>query len=396
MKVVVISLKTATQRREFITEQMDGLAIPFQFFDALSPNDLDESLFLNRPKYLSKEAVATFETHRAAIKSVKGSSEPVLILEDDAKCHYDDVVNRIENYLSVVPRYDMLFTGYIEKPGFGDKERTEKTPLGDLFYSIKNFIGFHSYVVNPISVDKILLRIGNPTDHVDVRVSELINKREIIGVFTREKLFSQSGFPTQIPKRKDLVAESRKFNKIFQIGFNRCGTTSIHEFFKKNGLSSIHWDRGYLARTIKSNVDAKRDILFGYENWDCFTDMETVVNDIFIYTQYFKELDRQYPNSKFILNFRPLDKWILSREGHGKGTYIQIYMKNWSMTREEVIERWKREWNGHISAVKEYFKDRSDDLCIFDIETEGDKFVDYMGTLMELRSKEFGHHNVTT
>lgn len=396
MKVLVVSLLSATERRKFIKEQMERLSIPFEFFDALSPKDLDESLFLNRPKYLSKEAVATFETHRAVIKSVKGSSEPVLILEDDVTCHCDDVLTKIKNYLSVVPRYDMLFIGYMEKLGFGKREGTEKTPLGDLFYDIKNFIGFHSYIVNPVSVDKILMRIGEPNEHVDVRASELINRREIIGVFTKDKLFSQSGFPTQIPKKKDLVAESRKFNKIFQIGFNKCGTTSIHKFFKENGLSSIHWDRGYLARTIKSNVDAKRDILFGYDKWDCFTDMEDVSKDIFVYTQYFKELDRQYPNSKFMLNIRPVEKWLKSRENHGRGTYIEIYMKNWGMTHEEVIKRWMRGWNEHISTVKEYFKNRPNDLCVFDIETESDKFVEYMDSLMELKTKEFGQYNITT
>ena len=70
-------------------------------------------------------------------------------------------------------------------------------------------------------------------------------------------------------------------------------------------------------------------------------------------------------------------------------------MKNWNMTREEVIKRWRREWNEHISAVKKYFKGRPDDLCIFDIETESGKFVEYMDSLMELKTKEFGQYNIT-
>jgi hypothetical protein len=267
--------------------------------------------------------------------------------------------------------------------------------LGDLFYEVKNFIGFHSYIVNPISVDKILMRIGHPDEHIDVKTSNLINNREIIGVFTREKLFSQSSFPTQIPKKKDIVTEERNFNKIFQIGFNKCGTTSIHEFFKKNGLNSVHWDRGYLARTIKSSIEKNRDILFGYDKYDCFTDMEDTLNDIFIYTKYYKELDKQYPNSKFILNLRPLDKWLRSRESHAGGKYIEIYMKNWNITRNEVIERWIREWNEHIESIKDYFKDRPNDLLIFDIESESDTFVSYIETLTKIKYKDFGHHNIT-
>lgn len=41
--------------------------------------------------------------------------------------------------------------------------------------------------------------------------------------------------------------------KIFQIGFNKVGTVSLHEFFLKNGISSVHWDRGNLSKTIHSN-----------------------------------------------------------------------------------------------------------------------------------------------
>jgi hypothetical protein len=37
-------------------------------------------------------------------------------------------------------------------------------------------------------------------------------------------------------------------NKIFQIVFNRCGTSSLYHFFKNNGLVSIHWNKGNLAK----------------------------------------------------------------------------------------------------------------------------------------------------
>lgn len=36
--------------------------------------------------------------------------------------------------------------------------------------------------------------------------------------------------------------------KIFQIGFNKCGAVSLHKFFLDNGLKSIHWDNGNLAK----------------------------------------------------------------------------------------------------------------------------------------------------
>ena len=30
--------------------------------------------------------------------------------------------------------------------------------------------------------------------------------------------------------------------KVFQIGFNKCGTKSLMDFFVQNGYPSVHWD----------------------------------------------------------------------------------------------------------------------------------------------------------
>jgi hypothetical protein len=182
-------------------------------------------------------------------------------------------------------------------------------------------------------------------------------------------------------------------NKIFQIGFNKCGTVSIHKFFIKNGLKSVHWDKGNLANTIKENHENNLPILKGYEDFDCFSDMENVKMGLYIPILYFKELDKQYPNSKFILNVRPIDNWIKSRLNHGK--YLEISKETLNLSEEEIIELWKKQWNTHINEVKEYFKERPNDLCIFDIETEGDKFIKYIGNLIELKIFEFPHRNKT-
>ena len=67
MDIKVLSLKSAKKRREYMESQLSGT--PFSFFDALSPNDIDQSLFNNKPDFLSVEAVATFESHRNIISS---------------------------------------------------------------------------------------------------------------------------------------------------------------------------------------------------------------------------------------------------------------------------------------------------------------------------------------
>ena len=53
--------------------------------------------------------------------------------------------------------------------------------------------------------------------------------------------------------------------KVFQIGFNKCGTTSLHQFFQRSGLRSVHWDGGYLAPRMEDNIRAGRRAIAGYE-----------------------------------------------------------------------------------------------------------------------------------
>lgn len=183
------------------------------------------------------------------------------------------------------------------------------------------------------------------------------------------------------------------FNKIFQIGFNKCGTTSIHQFFLNNGLRSVHWDLGNLAKTIQNNHQQNKPLLGDYELYHCYTDMESTSDNIFIYLTHYQELDKQYPNSKFILNVRNVDDWIQSRLKHPN--YLQIYKSITGLDKEGVIKHWKEIWNSHIIEVTEYFKDRPQDLVIFDIETEQHKFVDFMSNLIELKDIEFLKMNKT-
>ena len=181
--------------------------------------------------------------------------------------------------------------------------------------------------------------------------------------------------------------------KIFQIGFNKCGTVSLHKFFESNKLKSIHWDKGRLAKTIQNNYISGFPLLRGYENIDCFTDMESQEDNIFIYLTLFKELDKQYPNSKFILNLRQRDKWIESRINHRD--YLLVYQRITGLDREGVINLWINDWESHIKSVNEYFKGRIDDLLIFDIESESEKLIEFMSKITTVTNKNFGQYNIT-
>jgi hypothetical protein len=185
----------------------------------------------------------------------------------------------------------------------------------------------------------------------------------------------------------------RKINKIFQIGFNKCGTVSLYHFFEDNGLKPIHWGMGMLATTIKYNHNNNLPLLKGYEKYDVFTDMENVHQNLYIHLTHYKELDKQYPNSKFILNLRPIDNWIKSRVNHPN--YLNVFKQMTGFDEEGVINLWKKQWYDHIESVQDYFKDRPNDLLVFDIETEQNKLIQFMSEYIELKSTDFGHHNKT-
>ena len=188
-------------------------------------------------------------------------------------------------------------------------------------------------------------------------------------------------------------------NRIFQIGFNKCGTLSIHNLFNNHtepALKSLHWENGTLAYNIQQNIDNGLMPLDGYESINVFTDMEAQISDsckeyyVFIFKNY-KFLDKKYPNSRFILNTRNINNWIISRLNHKNGLKIHngrsvkiknpepYYISQFKMynidSMSKLISIWENEWHEHHLDVMNYFRDRSNDLLVFDIETDSfDKF----------------------
>ncbi len=201
MKVVVLSLKDATTRREYMQSVLSNQNIEFEFVNSLSPLDVDPKLFLNSPFYLSNEAVATFETHRMILQMVKDSGETTLVLEDDATPLVKFVLDEINFLLKTELTWDIMLVGYTQHI------RIDKYLLNNYFVKLAKFIGMHSYIVTPDGADKILSVLGEPNEHVDRRISILIRGNKIDGIFSKKKIFSQNNlkFKTQIPKKKHLI-----------------------------------------------------------------------------------------------------------------------------------------------------------------------------------------------
>lgn len=172
-------------------------------------------------------------------------------------------------------------------------------------------------------------------------------------------------------------------SKIFQIGFNKCGTKSIWNFFKENGYSSVHHDSGKLALSMKYNDKNNQKLLNQYyEKFKVFTDMEDIRHGkpYYAHIHLFKKLDQQYPNSKFILNTRDCERWVKSRLNHGK--YLQRCSISTGIPTPELTKKWVRQWFNHHKNVIDYFKDKPGKLLVFDIENDNIvKLVDFFPEL---------------
>lgn len=163
-------------------------------------------------------------------------------------------------------------------------------------------------------------------------------------------------------------------NKIFCIGLNKTGTSSLHEAFQILGIKSIHYE-DEKGKNLKSifieNYLSNRDILFGLDDYEAFSDWDRPP-----YTfEIIKKFDAHYPNSKFIVNIRDVNDWLDSRENHVRRN--QLLKKKYptrNITWLDIDRKaWKKEYEFHYQSIETYFKNRKKDILYFDV-TKGDSW----------------------
>ena len=88
MKVLVISLSSAQDRREFQAQQLSRYNLDYEFLDALSTEDIDSNTYQKHyqdwQRPMKPTEVACYYSHQSAWNIVLKTQKPALILEDDA------------------------------------------------------------------------------------------------------------------------------------------------------------------------------------------------------------------------------------------------------------------------------------------------------------------------
>lgn len=158
--------------------------------------------------------------------------------------------------------------------------------------------------------------------------------------------------------------------RVFGIGVQRTGTTSLHEAFKMLGFDSLHWGTGEAPLIwYEMNALGRSKTL---EQWYALCDFPIPL--------LYQKLDKAYPGSKFVLTIRNESDWLESvRKLWDYKTNPHRYL--WEIypishqlhtafygQKEFDAAKFVARYRQHNAEVLEYFSGRPDDLLILDMD----------------------------
>ena len=198
--------------------------------------------------------------------------------------------------------------------------------------------------------------------------------------------------------------------RIFLIGFNKCGTTSFHDYFKANGIASVHWRANTLALALHQNRAEGRPLLEGIDSWTAYTDMNCIPGSpwersnsdhapLIEGCRYFRELHHEHPKALFILNTRDPFDWLRSRLQHDQGQFAAAYQLALAgegiHTKRQLKRRWLKDWYQHHAEVLSYFQSAAPaQLLLFHIQATPVKQLNrFLKAHFPITQRRFPHHH---
>jgi hypothetical protein len=190
----------------------------------------------------------------------------------------------------------------------------------------------------------------------------------------------------------DKMLFKRNKPKVFCIGFNKTGTTSLHELFELAGLRSRHRDRW----VHYSHFPEGRKVL---EKHDCYSDGEGAD---------FIRLHRWFPDARFILNTRSTGSWLRSRVKHAMRLNRSITAESalhenafgrmdreFHCDPEKALRKWALEKDIYEKQVRLFFGE-SENLLEIDITSTPDwarKVLSHIGAHESIADRQQVHAN---
>jgi Sulfotransferase domain len=168
--------------------------------------------------------------------------------------------------------------------------------------------------------------------------------------------------------------------KVFGIGLSRTGTTSLTEALRILGYRAVHCPLSIVTFNGKRLGLNTRVV----DQYDAFTDSPVA--------GVYRELDKSYPGSKFILTTRPIDKWIASVRRMRLSFVLLEALPKVRCLAKEICGTASffdepallRAYENHGKSVRDYFGNRAGtDLLVLDVSS---------GDAWDRLSSFLGHH----
>lgn len=158
--------------------------------------------------------------------------------------------------------------------------------------------------------------------------------------------------------------------KYFCIGLFKTGTMSYSLVMNKLGIVDLHFPQGYVSQLGCEGVKP-----WLVRPWDSMSNVHEVE---------YPECDELYPDSKFILTTRNVNKWLLSIKQHMgvkwpnnlKLAFDDRFQKVFGVPCDKEAfdeEMFSKKFIQHEEAVKDYFAG-SELLLVQDLDSEVDLF----------------------
>ncbi|MGP4951606.1 glycosyltransferase family 25 protein [Psychrobacter sp. T6-1] len=174
IQILVINLKSSTERKARISEQLNNLDIPYEFLEATEGSVLTDewiesniddrlkNIYYNKLHYsVNKNALACADSHRRAQLIARGlKSKYTLILEDDVELS-SDFKKKVTNTIGLMREHSLhvAFLGYNLSKGKCTKKKNINSKFGFSFfnYPIEGHVsGAYSYIVDSVGADLIV------------------------------------------------------------------------------------------------------------------------------------------------------------------------------------------------------------------------------------------------
>ena len=158
MKIFVINLPNAIERRQFQEEQLSKLDLDYEILKATSIDDLSDEIYKRHyfdwQRPLKNTEVACYYSHRSAWNKVIKTNQPALILEDDALL--SQCVPKLLKSFAVKKDVDLINLEVRGRKKFISKIGEDIVCNSKLFRLFQDRTGAAGYILWPSGVKKLL------------------------------------------------------------------------------------------------------------------------------------------------------------------------------------------------------------------------------------------------